>query len=148
MPLRRFASGVLPGSDTYIRLVELDESLSYPFLIDISALRVPQFAMKLALVSLLSLACVASASHQGGRTMEHLMSLKMQSRERARAQGLFNLNRYPDEADKKCSQGKAGEYSCENVDLLGFLSHQALGSVTREGNDLWGKGAESVAEVS
>ncbi|OJJ06691.1 hypothetical protein ASPVEDRAFT_140969 [Aspergillus versicolor CBS 583.65] len=94
--------------------------------------------MKFALISILSLACVASASHQGGRTMEHLMSLKMQSRERARAQGLFNLNRYPDQADKKCSQGKAGEYSCENVDLLSFLSHQALGSVTREGNDLWG----------
>ncbi|OJJ55616.1 hypothetical protein ASPSYDRAFT_158583 [Aspergillus sydowii CBS 593.65] len=94
--------------------------------------------MKLALISLLSMACVASASHRGGRTMEHLMSLKMQSRERARGQGLFDLNRYPDQAHKKCRRGKAGEYSCQNVDLLSFLSHQALGSVTREGNDLWG----------
>lgn len=76
------------------------------------------------------------------------MSLKVQSRERARAQGLFNLNRYPDQADKRCTQGKAGEYSCQNVDLLSFLSHQALGSVTREGNDVWGKRAETVAVMS
>lgn len=117
-------------------------------LIDHFVLWVPQSAMKLALISLLSMACVASASHRGGRTMEHLMSLKMQSRERARGQGLFDLNRYPDQAHKKCRRGKAGEYSCQNVDLLSFLSHQALGSVTREGNDLWGKRAEIVAVVS
>ncbi|KAL2868940.1 uncharacterized protein BJX67DRAFT_370961 [Aspergillus lucknowensis] len=94
--------------------------------------------MKLSLVSLVSLACMAAASHQGGRTMERLMSLKMRSRERARRQGLFDINRYPNKGYKECRHGKAGEYSCENVDLLGFLSHQALGSTTREGNDVWG----------
>ncbi|KAL4735832.1 hypothetical protein BDV11DRAFT_211747 [Aspergillus similis] len=94
--------------------------------------------MKLSALSLLSVACVATASRHGAETMEYLMSLKQQSRERARAQGLFNINRYPDEGAKKCTNGKAGEYSCENVDLLSFLSHQALGSATREGNDVWG----------
>ncbi|KAL4976915.1 hypothetical protein BDW66DRAFT_45984 [Aspergillus desertorum] len=94
--------------------------------------------MKLSALSFLSVACVATASHHGAETMEYLMSLKQQSRERARAQGLFNINRYPDEGAKKCKNGKAGEYSCENVDLLAFLSHQALGSATREGNDVWG----------
>ncbi|KAL4814971.1 hypothetical protein BDW67DRAFT_165040 [Aspergillus spinulosporus] len=94
--------------------------------------------MKLSALSLLSIACVATASRHGAETMEYLMSLKQQSRERARAQGLFDINRYPDEGAKKCKNGKAGEYSCENVDLLSFLSHQALGSATREGNDVWG----------
>lgn len=95
--------------------------------------------MKLSVVSLLSVAALATASHQGAKTMEYLMSLKSQSRERARAQGLLNINRYPDEGQKKCTGGKAGEYACENIDLLSFLSHQAMGSATREGNDLWGK---------
>ncbi|KAL4940170.1 hypothetical protein BDV06DRAFT_230521 [Aspergillus oleicola] len=93
--------------------------------------------MKFSHVSLLSLVSAAAAS-TGARTMEHLMSLKKQSRDRARAQGLFNLNRYPDDGAKACISGKAGEYSCENVDLLAFISHQGLGSVTREGNDVWG----------
>lgn len=70
--------------------------------------------------------------------MEHLMDLKMKSRQRARANGLFRLNRWPEHGSTKCKKGKAGEYSCENVDLNAFLSHQALGSVTREGNDVWG----------
>ncbi|KAL4767973.1 hypothetical protein BDW60DRAFT_211467 [Aspergillus nidulans var. acristatus] len=94
--------------------------------------------MKLSALSLLSVACVVTASRHGAETMEYLMSLKQQSRERARTQGLFDINRYPDEGAKKCRNGKAGEYSCENVDLLSFLSHQALGSATREGNDVWG----------
>ncbi|KAL4949534.1 hypothetical protein BDW69DRAFT_174236 [Aspergillus filifer] len=94
--------------------------------------------MKFSHVSLLSLASAAAASSTGARTMEHLMSLKKQSRDRARAQGLFNINRYPDEGAKACTSGKAGEYACENVDLLAFISHQGLGSVTREGNDVWG----------
>ncbi|KAL4900868.1 hypothetical protein BDW74DRAFT_188068 [Aspergillus multicolor] len=94
--------------------------------------------MKLSALSLLSAASLATASLHGAETMEYLMSLKQQSRDRARAQGLFNLNRYPDQGYKKCTNGTAGEYSCGNVDLLSFLSHQALGSSTREGNDVWG----------
>ena len=37
-----------------------------------------------------------------------------------------------------CVDGKAGGYSCNNVDLKGFLRHQDLGSRTRVGNDVWG----------
>ncbi|KAE8153574.1 hypothetical protein BDV25DRAFT_127090 [Aspergillus avenaceus] len=94
--------------------------------------------MKQALLSSLALACLAVASRQGAPVMDHLMSLKVEHRERARAQGLFKANNYIDLGKTACVDGKAGEYSCENVDLLGFLSHQAMGSTTREGNDIWG----------
>ncbi|KKK14717.1 hypothetical protein P175DRAFT_0510247 [Aspergillus ochraceoroseus IBT 24754] len=94
--------------------------------------------MKLSIVSFLSLVCLTAASHEGAETMDHLMSLKMQSRARARTQGLFNLNRYSNNGRTDCTGGKAGEYSCNNVDMQSFLSHQAMGSVTREGNDIWG----------
>ena len=94
--------------------------------------------MKLSIISTLALACAVTASRQGESRMAHLMSLKLEHRERARSQGLFKVNKYIDQGSTKCVDGKAGEYSCENVDLQGFLSHQALGSTTREGNDLWG----------
>lgn len=94
--------------------------------------------MKPSFVSLLSLACLGAASREGAPIMSHLMSIKTEHRERARAQGLFKPNSYIDLAKTPCVDGKAGEYSCENVDLLGFLSHQAMGSTTREGNDIWG----------
>ncbi|PKX93417.1 uncharacterized protein P174DRAFT_409642 [Aspergillus novofumigatus IBT 16806] len=94
--------------------------------------------MKFTAFSLLSLACAAAASREGEAAMDRLMSVKIEQRERFRAEGLFDLNQYPDLGSQKCVNGKAGEYSCENVDLLGFLSHQAMGSKTREGNDIWG----------
>ncbi|KAF9894427.1 hypothetical protein FE257_007930 [Aspergillus nanangensis] len=94
--------------------------------------------MKWTIVCSLALAGLTTASFSGEATMNHLMKLKMQSRQRARASGLFRLNRYMDLASAKCTDGKAGEYSCENVDLNAFISHQAMGSVTREGNDVWG----------
>lgn len=93
--------------------------------------------MKLSLISL-ALACAVTASREGESRMAHLMALKMEHRERSRSQGLFTVNKYIDLGSSKCVDGKAGEYSCENVDLQGFLSHQALGSTTREGNDVWG----------
>lgn len=71
--------------------------------------------------------------------MAGLMSRKLDTRQRAREQGFFDLNKYPDLGRTACKDGKAGEYSCENVDLLSFISHQAMGSKTREGNDLWGE---------
>ncbi|KAE8423460.1 hypothetical protein BDV36DRAFT_92160 [Aspergillus pseudocaelatus] len=94
--------------------------------------------MKSSFISLLSLACLGAASREGAPVMSHLMSIKTEHRERARAQGLFRPNNYIDLGKTPCVDGKAGEYSCENVDLLGFLSHQAMGSTTREGNDIWG----------
>ncbi|KAH8433784.1 uncharacterized protein LDX57_011418 [Aspergillus melleus] len=94
--------------------------------------------MKLSIISALALACAVTASREGESRMAHLMSLKLEHRERARSQGLFKVNKYIDQGSTKCVDGKAGEYSCGNVDLQGFLSHQALGSTTREGNDVWG----------
>ncbi|THC96682.1 hypothetical protein EYZ11_003837 [Aspergillus tanneri] len=94
--------------------------------------------MRLSIVFSLILACAVVASREGESRMAHLMSLKLEHRERARSQGLFRVNKYTDKGSTKCVDGKAGEYSCENVDLQGFLSHQALGSTTREGNDIWG----------
>ncbi len=35
-----------------------------------------------------------------------------------------------------CADGMAGNYPCQNVDLLGHLSHAAMGGGT--GNDIWG----------
>ncbi|TLD06508.1 uncharacterized protein PgNI_08029 [Pyricularia grisea] len=37
-----------------------------------------------------------------------------------------------------CVDGKAGEYQCNGLDLMGFLRHQDMGSRTRVGNDVWG----------
>ncbi|KAA8650254.1 uncharacterized protein ATNIH1004_002936 [Aspergillus tanneri] len=87
--------------------------------------------MRLSIVFSLILACAVVASREGESRMAHLMSLKLEHRERARSQGLFRVNKYTDKGSTKCVDGKAGEYSCENVDLQGFLSHQALGSTTR-----------------
>lgn len=38
----------------------------------------------------------------------------------------------------KCKNGFAGEYPCNNVDLLDFISHEDLGATGKRGNDVWG----------
>jgi hypothetical protein len=71
--------------------------------------------------------------------MSTLKQRKNTQRDRDRAAGVFDLDRYEAAASgSPCVDGKAGEYSCNNVDLLGFLRHQDVGSQTREGNDIWG----------
>lgn len=39
----------------------------------------------------------------------------------------------------KCSNGFAGEYPCNNVDLLSYISHKTMGVPANEvmGNDIW-----------
>lgn len=75
---------------------------------------------------------------QNLRKMERIMNLKDESFERLRAEGAFSRH-YPVVSEVvKCEDGKAGEYSCDNVDLHGFLSHGDMGSTTKEGNDVWG----------
>jgi hypothetical protein len=64
-------------------------------------------------------------------------SIKTEQREQTCVQGLFKPNSYIDLGKTPCVDGKAGEYSCESTNLLGFLSHQAMGNTTREGNDVW-----------
>lgn len=71
-------------------------------------------------------------------SMSTLRERKVEQKERDRAAGVYDNNRYKKARATKCKNGKAGEYSCNNIDLLGFLRHQDLGSVAREGNDIWG----------
>ncbi|SPO06072.1 uncharacterized protein DNG_08761 [Cephalotrichum gorgonifer] len=71
-------------------------------------------------------------------SMAALKERKVSHREKEIADGVFDLNRYAAVGPTACVNGKAGEYSCNKVDLLGFLRHEDVGSVTREGNDIWG----------
>ncbi|KAK2735926.1 hypothetical protein FQN57_001066 [Myotisia sp. PD_48] len=91
--------------------------------------------MKL-LIPCLAFASLASAA--GPELMQQLMARKTEHRIKLRAEGLFDEGRYLG-VNKltPCANGKSGEYSCQNVDMHGFLSHQAMGSRTREGNDVW-----------
>jgi hypothetical protein len=71
--------------------------------------------------------------------MKELRQRKMALHESEAAAGVFDKDRYKVlSSATPCSGGKAGEYSCNNVDLLGFLRHQDMGSRTRVGNDIWG----------
>lgn len=80
-------------------------------------------------------------------SMAEIRADKEAKRATARANGVFAANKYPSMkanpnarmAASVCTNGKAANtYSCGNVDLHGFVSHQDLGSKTREGNDIWG----------
>jgi hypothetical protein len=70
--------------------------------------------------------------------MKDIMVIKESHRAARIAAGLFDPDQYQPLSATKCVGGKAGEFSCSNVDLLSFLSHQDMGSTTREGNDVWG----------
>ncbi len=95
--------------------------------------------------SLVLLAGLASSIHAQGE-MDRLMAMKIKHWDSMRAAGAFN--KY-DNANARmqakpvgpiaCVDGKAGEYSCDKVNLLSFLSHAEMGSATKEGNDIWGK---------
>lgn len=71
--------------------------------------------------------------------MAELRQRKMALHESEAAAGVFDKDRYKVlGSSTPCSGGKAGEYSCNNIDLMGFLRHQDMGSRTRVGNDIWG----------
>ncbi|TQV90664.1 hypothetical protein V2A60_006876 [Cordyceps javanica] len=80
---------------------------------------------------------LAAESAPNAVSMSTMQSIKTQQREADRENGLFDVDRYAVQGATKCSNGKAGEYSCRNVDLAGFLRHQDTGSGDREGNDIW-----------
>lgn len=71
-------------------------------------------------------------------SMATMRQRKIAQREKDIAAGLFDEDRYEAMGATSCDGGKAGEYSCNNIDLKGFLRHQDVGSQTREGNDIWG----------
>ncbi|KXJ88959.1 hypothetical protein Micbo1qcDRAFT_137482 [Microdochium bolleyi] len=71
--------------------------------------------------------------------MQELRRRKDNQHSQDLASGVFAEDRYQRlAASTACVDGKAGEYSCNNVDLKGFLRHQDMGSRTRVGNDVWG----------
>ncbi|KAF2726819.1 hypothetical protein EJ04DRAFT_597287 [Polyplosphaeria fusca] len=82
-----------------------------------------------------SKASVASAAV----SMETLMREKLEHHSAREEEGAFALDRYDAAEATTCSDGKAGEYKCKNVDMMGFLRHQDMGSSTRAGNDIWGQ---------
>ncbi|OBT63250.1 hypothetical protein VE03_07784 [Pseudogymnoascus sp. 23342-1-I1] len=98
--------------------------------------------MKLSLVAALGAATlvtsrtIKTANHVA---MERLMDLKVTSREKLRIDGYFAAGKWNSTSEvQACTNGKAGEYSCNGVDLQAFASHESLGSKTKEGNDIWG----------
>jgi choice-of-anchor B domain-containing protein len=72
--------------------------------------------------------------------MEHMMDLKTKQWDEARAKGMFGGSKLYKKHDRpvRCRNGYAGEYQCNNVDMMSFLSHEDMGSETMEGNDIWG----------
>lgn len=96
--------------------------------------------MKFSLFTAAALASTATASSsmQASSRMEAMMSHKTAVRAQQRAKGMFDLDRYASSSATKCVNGKAGEYQCNNVDLLDHLTYQQQGSKQREGNDIWG----------
>jgi hypothetical protein len=102
--------------------------------------------MRFYLLSTFAVATVAAADidlqsmqlMQAGNTMQSMMQYKQNVREKQRAAGEFDINRYQRAEPTQCINGKAGEYQCNNVDLLGHLRHQDMGSTSREGSDVWG----------
>lgn len=94
--------------------------------------------MRPATLSALALAASCVAQDMSINMMGTLMSLKTAHHDVKKSAGVFREGAYESMGATKCQNGKAGEYSCKNIDLLGSLTHEAMGSTTREGNDVWG----------
>jgi hypothetical protein len=75
--------------------------------------------------------------HVAAESMSVLKELKQKDWDNERAAGACDLDRYEAlQAVTPCTNGRAGEYQCSNVDLVSFLRHQDMGSATRTGNDV------------
>lgn len=89
--------------------------------------------------SISALAAAALAGTATAESMAVLRQLKLETWEAEAKEGAFDLDRYaPLMASTPCVNGQAGEYQCNNVDMVDFLRHQDMGSATRTGNDVWG----------
>ncbi|UNI17605.1 hypothetical protein JDV02_003937 [Purpureocillium takamizusanense] len=71
-------------------------------------------------------------------SMEVLKQKKLDQLAKDEQAGVFAKDKYTLQGATSCAGGKAGEYSCNKVDLKGFLRHQDLQSRSRRGNDIWG----------
>jgi hypothetical protein len=85
------------------------------------------------------LAAAAFTATALGESMSVLRQMKLDAWAAQRESGAFDVDRYQLQAATACVNGKAGEYGCNNVDLVSFLRHQDIGSTAREGNDVWGR---------
>lgn len=90
--------------------------------------------MRFSTLALLGLVGTAFASE-----MDLLMEMKTAERAAMRSRGDFAKGKHARREKEKCKDGRAGEYACDNVDMLDFISHEEMGSTTREGNDVWGE---------
>ena len=70
--------------------------------------------------------------------MSTMRQRKVAQFEKDKANGMYDVDRYEATGAMACTDGKAGEYQCNNIDLKGFLRHQDTNSRTRVGNDIWG----------
>jgi len=69
-----------------------------------------------------------SAGAQTAISMEVLKARKMEHQNAKEQAGQFAMNAYAAANSTACVNGQAGEYKCNNVDMLGFLRHQDMGS--------------------
>lgn len=72
----------------------------------------------------------------GSPRMAGIMEEKRVRWEMERRMGLMGTT--PSSGSADCVDGFAGEYACENINLGAFVSHEDLGSSTRQGSDIWG----------
>lgn len=79
-------------------------------------------------------------------SMEVMRQKKIDHQAEKEAQGVFAVDAYALQGATPCTNGTAGEYKCNNVDLLGFLRHQDMGSRTRVGNDVWGMFSAQISQ--
>lgn len=84
-------------------------------------------------------ASLLPTDHEHPVSMQTMREMKIQTAERQAAAGAYNLDRYSAVQSATCTNGKASEDSCKNVDMMGFLRHQDMGLTVRAGNDVWGK---------
>ncbi|KAK2616953.1 hypothetical protein QQS21_000042 [Conoideocrella luteorostrata] len=95
--------------------------------------------MKLAgVITLLAFAICHVAAESAMAAMSRYMGLKVSAHGSKQDAGVFAKNKYKSMGPTRCKDGHAGEYGCQNVDVQASLTHEALGSSTREGNDIWG----------
>ena len=81
------------------------------------------------------------------------MEKKVTIRQKWRGLGVFESQLYKRLTSyQPCINGRSGRgkgresFRCNNIDMAGFLSHEDMGSTTREGNDVWGWTSENGRE--
>ncbi|KAF8477083.1 hypothetical protein BDZ91DRAFT_757660 [Kalaharituber pfeilii] len=106
--------------------------------------------MKFSALLLAALLFVASsvevvASESTTSIMTELMQEKIKTRQKWRDLGVFKSKLYSRLSSfQPCKNGKSGRgkgkesFKCNKIDMTAFISHEDMGSETREGNDVWG----------